>query len=145
MVVYPQLQGFEKGGLAVVAAAYNQGNSLADSHAGEFAPVGQVQGDRQLLGRTDGDSLFHGQGGDTGGPGQDAPISHKGAQAHLGQRVANILLVLRQISDGLEMCRIQITVKQGVLHAPGEQIKENFLQLPGVDGAAIGGKTDLQA
>ena len=59
VVVYPQLQSFEKGGLSVIAAAYNQGNSLPDSHAGEFTPVGQVQGDRQLPGRTEGDSIFH--------------------------------------------------------------------------------------
>ena len=45
VVIHPQLQGFQQGGLAVIAPAHDEGHPPGDAHAGEFAPVGQVQGD----------------------------------------------------------------------------------------------------
>ena len=129
----------------MVAAADDQRDPLPDSHAGELAPVGQFQGHRQLLGGVEGDRILHRQGGDAGGPGQDASVGHKGAQPQLGQHVPNGLLVLCQIGNGLEPCLVQIAEEQAGLHTPGKQVKENFLQLPGIDGAAVGGKTHLQA
>ena len=106
--------------------------------------MGQLQGDRELSGGAEGDGLLHGQGGDTGGPGQDAAVGHKGAQAQGGQLPADILLVLRQVSRFLEALSVQIAVEQGLLHAPGQQVEEDLLQLPGIDGAAVGGEAHLQ-
>ncbi len=107
-------------------------------------PVGQLQGDGQLLGGAEGHGLLHGQGGDAGGPGQDAAVGHKGAQAQGGQLPADILLVLCQVSRFLEALSVQIAVEQGLLHAPGQQVEEDLLQLPGVDGPPVGGEAHLQ-
>ena len=69
MVVDAQLQSLEEGGLAVVAAAHNQGDTLGNAHAGELPVVGELQRHSQLLGGLKGDSIFHRQRGDAGGAG----------------------------------------------------------------------------
>ena len=103
VVVDPQLQRLQQGGLAVVAASHNQGDARWNAHAGDLSPVGQVQGDRQFRRRLEGHAVLHGTGGDAGGPGQNASVGHKGTQAHLGQGVPNVLLILRQIRHGLQL------------------------------------------
>ena len=87
----------------MVAASHNQGDARWNAHAGDLSPVGQVQGDRQFRRRLEGHAVLHGTGRDAGGPGQNASVGHKGAQAHLGQGVPNVLLILRQIRHGLQL------------------------------------------
>ena len=60
VVVDPQLQRLQQGGLAVIAPAHDEGHPPGDAHAGEFAPVGQVQGDGQAGRAAEGDGPLHG-------------------------------------------------------------------------------------
>lgn len=72
------------------------------------------------------------------------PSATKGAQAQLGQGLTDIGLVLRQVGDGAQPLRLPGGIDQTALDAPGQQVEEQLVQLPGVDGAAIGGKAHLQ-
>ena len=144
VVVDPQLQGLEQGGLAVVAAPHDQGDPLGDAHAGDLAPVGQGELHRQLRRGLEGNRPLQGELGHPGGPGQDAAVGHKGAQPQAGQGVPEELLVLRQIRRRPELFRVQVGIAQGGLDALGQQLEQDLLQGPGVDGAAVGGEAHLQ-
>ena len=47
MVVDAKLQGIQKRGFAMIAAAHDQSDPLRDSHAGDFAFVRKIHGDAQ--------------------------------------------------------------------------------------------------
>ena len=65
-------------------------------------------------------------------------------KAQLGQSLTDIGLVLRQMGHGLKPLRLPGGVDQAALDAPGQQVEEQLVQLPGVDGAPVGGKAYLQ-
>ena len=145
VVIDTQLQGLQQGGLPVVAAPHDQGDPPGNPHAGDLPPVGQVQRHRQLPGGAEGHRPLHGPGGHPGLPGQDAAVRHKGAQPQLRELLADILLVVGQLGHRPQPPAVQTGAAQGLLHAPGQVIKQNLLQLPGVDGPPVGREAHLQA
>lgn len=101
-------------------------------------PVGQVQGDRQFRRRLEGHAVLHGTGRDAGGPGQNASVGHKGAQAHLGQGVPNVLLILRQIRHGLAAVCCLSSDRTGWHGYTGEESQIEFFPVPGPEWSAPG-------
>ena len=144
MVVHPSLQGLQQRGLSMIAAPYDEGDALGNPHTGNLSPVGQLQRHRQLRRGAEGHRVLHRQVGHAGGPGQNTPIRHKGAQSQPRQGIPDIPLVLRQVCRCPESVGGQISIQEPPFHTPGQQVKEDLLQLPGIDGAAIGRKAHLQ-
>ena len=145
VVVDAVLQGFQQGGFSVIAAAHDEGDALRDGHAGDFPAVGQLEGALHGRGGDEGDAVLQGQVGDAALSGENGAVGHESGQLLLPQDPPHLRLVLRQEHAGLHLLRIQLFVEEAVLHAAGEKIKENFVQLPRVDGAAEGRKSHVEA
>ena len=60
MIINAKLQSVEKGGFAMVAASYDQGDAAGDSHSGDPAFVGQIHCNPQRIRREKGSGILHG-------------------------------------------------------------------------------------
>ena len=106
--------------------------------------MGQLQGDGELFRGLEGNRPLHRQSGDTRGPGEDAAVGHKGAQAQFRQLLPDVLLIFCQIGYGLKVCTVRVMVEQRALYTPGKEIEQDLFQLSGVDGTAVGREAHLQ-
>ena len=103
----------------MVAASHDQRDAPPDPHTGEGSPVGQFQRHRQFPGSPECHSPFHRLLGNTGCPGQNTSVRHKGTQPQLGKHLTDILLILCQIRNSPQLPGIQILIVQRTFHAPG--------------------------
>ena len=124
----------------MVAAAHDQGDAFADSHAGKGTMVGQIEGDLHGLRRDKRNAVLHGPVRYAGLAGQDGAVRHESAQSKGGELRADELLILGQMDDGLHLCGGKPAVKQCGCDAGRKELKENALQLGGVDGPSVCGK-----
>ena len=72
MVIDPKFQRPKQRGLAMIAAADDQGDAARKPHSAYCATVRQRQGDLQFFRRAEGDGIRHRQRTDPAGSGQDA-------------------------------------------------------------------------
>ena len=129
----------------MIAAAHDQSDPPADSHAGNRAAVGKRESDLHRFRGNEGDAVLHGAIRYAGLPGKNGAVCHKGAQAKRRKLRADELLILGQMNDGLQPGGGKTAVKQRRLHAGGQEVKEDALQLGGVDGPAVCRKTHGEA
>ena len=122
----------------MVTSAGDEGDSPAYPHSPDSTLVGQLQGHRQLLRRLEGHRILHGPVGHAALPGQNGAVRHKSGQFQPLQLLPDEMLVLRQGDDLGHLPLGGAGIQQALLHTDGEKIKENFLQLPGVDGSSVG-------
>ena len=144
VVVNAPLQGLQQGGLAVVAAPGDEGDPPGHPHAPEGPPVGQVQRHRHGLRGLEGDGVPHGPVGHAALPGQNGAVRHKSGQFQPFQLSPDEMLVLRQGDDLGHLSLGSAGIQQALLHTDREKIKENFLQLLGVDGSSVGWEPHLK-
>ena len=144
VVVDAQLQGLEQRGFPVVTAAHDQRDSLLDPHSGDPSPVGQLHLHPQALRRGKRYPALHGAAGNAALPGQHRAVRHKGDQAPALKLLPDELLVLRQLRHRLYLLRIPAGVEKYALYAAGQEFKEDFDQLPGVDGPPEGREAHLK-
>ena len=97
MVVYAKLQSLKERGFPMIAAAYDQGDSFPDAHAGNRPMMGQIQCDFHGRGGGEGNAFFHGAVRYPGLPGKDGTIGYKRTQIQGRQLGADIMLVLSQM------------------------------------------------
>ena len=143
MVIDAQLQRFQKGGFPVVSASHDKGDPFFDPHARDLSSVGQFHSHLQFFRRAELHTSLHRSWGDPGLSRQDAAIRHKSTQSHLGQHLADIVLVFRQVDDGAQALRVHIFIEQGMFHTLRHEIEKDLFQFPGVYGPAICRETDL--
>ena len=145
MVVDAPLQRFQQRGFAVIASSGDQGDPAGDSHPAHFTRVGKTERDGQRFRRPEGHCLFHRPVGDAALTGKHRPVGDKGRQTSFLQLPADLLLVLAQLDRLFQISLAGGPVKQGILHSRRNQVKEDLLQLPGIDCTAVCRKTDLEA
>ena len=145
MVVDRVLESLQDGGFSVVAAAYEEGDSLWNSHAGYLAPVRERKGHAQGLRGTEGHSSLHGPVRDAAFPGQDGSVRDKGAQAKLRECFPDILLILTELDGRSQLFLADPPVIEAAQHAAGQDVEEHLFQLLGVDGPSSGRKARLEA
>ena len=144
VVVDAPLQCFQQGGFAVVASAGDEGDPPAYPHPPDSTLVGQLQGHRQLLRRLECHRTLHGPVGHAALPGQNGAVRHKSGQFQPFQLSPDEMLVLRQGDDLGHLSLGSAGIQQALLHTDREKIKENFLQLLGVDGSSVGWEPHLK-
>ena len=145
VVVHAALQRFEQGGLPVVAAAHDERDAARHRHARDAARVRQVEGALQLGGRGEGDGPRQRLVGHAASPRQDGPVRNERHQPLLAQPRPQRLLVFGQVHGGLHLPCVQAVVEQGALHAHGQEVEQDALQLARVDGAPERGEPHMEA
>ena len=83
VVVHAQLQGFQKGGFAVVAASHDEGDAPGDRHPLQRPFMGKGKLHLHAPWALKHHSPLHGLVRDAALPGQDSAVGHKGRQISL--------------------------------------------------------------
>ena len=144
MIVDAGLDGLQKRGFSMIAAANNQRDTVGDRHAAHIAAVGQADGPLHGLRRLEPHAVGHGQLGDAALSGENRAVGHESRQVIFGQILAHGLLVLGQTDDRLHLRFVQIGKIETCLHTFRQKIHQNLVQLPGVDGAPEGRESHVE-
>ena len=145
MVVHAVLDRFQQRGLAVVAAADDQGDASGYAHAGEAARMGRLDRDAQRLGRAEGLGVGHRTLGDARLARQDGAVGDEGDQIALAELVADGLLVVSEVDDRLELAFGIAHGEQRIADDARQRGEEHLLELARGDGALARGERRLEA
>src|SRR4030065_739544 len=106
--------GVRQGGLAVVAAADDEGDALGDAHAGDGAAVGAGELDPEGVGGVEGDDVsLQGTVADTALAGEDGAGGDEGDELLLGELAAEGVRVLDRFDVGANVVGGEILVEEG--------------------------------